>query len=137
MMRPRAPDLSKAKNLLEAARHRFEFTKTLKVTSESSPTIVDNIYESFRMVGAARFALRGKESIEKDSHALMLQELYDLTIDTDRPIHAVDNLRHIRHRIHYNGYLATQMEANDAVNIANACFEQVLKAVVTEVTSLK
>lgn len=45
-----------------------------------------------------------------------------MKVDTRRPLGAIDNLRRIRHRINYTGYRATIAQAEDAVELANACF---------------
>ena len=48
---------------------------------------------------------------------------------TERPIKLVGTLRKLRHNINYCGYIPTKAEAEDAISIADACFNPLLKEI--------
>ena len=122
--RRRIPDKKKALSLLEASKKDMQFTLTIKPSKASSATIVRNIYENFRMIGEAILVFKG---IEHQDHDMPIKELLSLNADTKRPINLIENLRTIRHNINYRGYLPTLSEAQDAISIAEACFDPVLE----------
>ncbi|HLD78989.1 MAG TPA: hypothetical protein VJA18_00340, partial [Candidatus Nanoarchaeia archaeon] len=126
IIRQKRPDKKNALSIVEAAKNDMEFTLSLKVTEASGSTIVRNIYECFRMLGDALLVAKGIESID---HVTQIKEVMDLKVLTLRPLGVLDNLRRLRHNINYNGYKPTIHEVKDAVEIANGCFEPILKEV--------
>lgn len=113
----------KARSLVEAAKKEMKFTLSLPITESSSSTIIRNIYESFRMLGEA---LLLPKKPKKDYHVECLNELFKLSVKTERPLRAIDTLRTLRHSINYDGYQPDKEEAKNAISIANTCFEPVL-----------
>ena len=105
MMRRRIPDKYRAQSMISAAEVEIKFTKTLETTKESSSTIIRNIYESFRMLGDALLLIRGKEAVGVDHHGEMIKELFTLKVNTSRPIQVLLNLKTMRHKINYQGYI--------------------------------
>jgi len=124
--RYKRPDRKNASSILQAAERDMDFTLSLKLTEQSTSTIVRNIYECFRMLGDSLMVSRGLES---DDHIAPIRELMKLKINTPRPINLLDNMRILRHNINYYGYSPTILEAEDAVSFAKACFWMILKAV--------
>lgn len=118
-MRYKRPDKKNALSLIEAAKKEIKFTLKLEIIEESGPTIVRNIYESFRMLGDALLISKGLES---EDHLMPIKELLKLKVETKRPIHLIDNLRRFRHNINYYGYQPSLLEVKDAVSIANSIF---------------
>jgi len=128
--RQKRPDKKNALSIIQAAKNDIEFTLSLKVTEASGSTIVRNIYECFRMLGDALLVAKGIESID---HVTQIKELIDLKVLTMRPLGVLDNLRRLRHNINYNGYKPTIPEVKDAIEIAEGCFEPILKEVLKRV----
>lgn len=122
MIRERKPDKWKAQSMLQAVQKEIMFIKTIALTEESAATIVRSIYECFRMLGDALLAIRGKEATGQDHHNQMINELFTLKVQTKRPIQIISNLKNIRHKINYQGYVPTRAEAQEAVDITNDCF---------------
>jgi hypothetical protein len=125
-IRQRWPDRKNAASLLEAARRDMEFTLKMPVSEDSGPTIVRNIYECFRMLGDALLATEGKEA---DDHVTAVKELLRLHAKTARPISLIDNLRRLRHSINYYGYRPSKQDAEEAISIAEATFEPLLRKI--------
>ncbi len=125
-MRIKRPDYKDAESLLEAARRDIKYTLSLNVTLDSTPTIIRNVYESFRMLGDALLISRG---IESSDHVQPIQEILKLNLNTKRPLQVIDNLRRLRHNINYYGYSPTVEEAEDVLSIARSCFEEVYRSV--------
>ena len=123
-MRYKRPDKKNALSLIEAAKKEIDFTLKLEVSEESGPTIVRNIYESFRMLGNALLISKG---IESEDHVAPINELLNLKVETKRPIYLIDNLRRFRHNINYYGYRPNLLEIKDAISIVNSCFEPLYK----------
>jgi len=119
-MRYKRPDGKNALSIAEAAKRDMSFTLSIKPSDESSPTIVRNIYECFRMLGDALLVAKG---IESEDHLAPISELLKLKVKTTRPIIIIDNLRRLRHNINYYGYKPTIMEAEDTISIAKSCFK--------------
>ena len=67
-------------------------------------------------------AIRGKEAIGTDHHTEMINELITLRVQTSRPIQTILNLKSLRNKINYQGYLPTVEEADDALSIVENCF---------------
>lgn len=128
-IRYRRPDHKNALSLLQACRREMRYTRTIAVSADSAPTIVRNVYESFHMLSEALMTVRGKEAID---HAEALRELLALKVKTGRPIALIDNLRQLRHNVNYYGYSPSEDEAEDALSIAEACFEPLFDAVMAE-----
>ncbi len=129
-MRYKRPDKKNALSILNAARKEMEFTLSLKRNEEAGSTIVRNIYECFRMMGDALLIAKG---IESEDHVMPIRELMKVQADTKRPISLIDSLRRIRHNINYYGYRPTLLEVNDAVSIAESCFNPLFAAVLEKV----
>ena len=126
MMRNKRPDKKNALSIIEAAKMDMEFTLTLKPEEKSGPTIVRNIYESFRMLGDALLVAKG---IESEDHIVPIKELLGIKVETGRPIYLINNLRTMRHNINYYGYKPNLIEVKDAISIAETCFLPLYKAV--------
>ena len=125
-MRNKRPDKKNALSIIEAAKMDMEFTLTLKPEEKSGPTIVRNIYESFRMLGDALLVAKG---IESEDHIVPIKELLGIKVETGRPIYLINNLRTMRHNINYYGYKPNLIEVKDAISIAETCFLPLYKAV--------
>ncbi|MEK6900512.1 MAG: hypothetical protein AABX05_05290 [Nanoarchaeota archaeon] len=129
LMRQKRPDKKNALSIVEAAKNDLKFTLSLKVTEASGSTIIRNIYECFRMLGDALLVSKGIESID---HVTQIKELMDLKISTTRPLGVLDNLRRLRHNINYYGYKPAILEVHDTIEIAESCFEPLLKEVLKQ-----
>ena len=129
-MREKQPDIKRALSILENAKNDMNFTLSLKLSEDSSNTIVRNIYESFRMLGEALLLAKGLES--KD-HILPINELIKLKLNTTRPLNILDNYRKLRHNINYYGYKAKLEDAQDIINFAKYCFKIVYEKVKEEI----
>lgn len=125
-MRYKRPDRKNALSIIEAAEREMKFTLTIEVTEESGPTIVRNIYESFRMIGDALLLFKG---IKSEDHVTPVKELIQLNVETERPISLIDNLRRLRHNINYYGYKPNLVEVIDVISIAEKTFQPLLKTV--------
>ena len=125
-IRYKKPDKKNALSITEAAKKDMKFTLSLELTEDSGPTIVRNIYESFRMLGDAILAAKG---IESKDHITAIKELLKVQVITTRPIYLIDNLRKLRHNVNYYGYHPKLIEVEDAVSVAKSCFEPLLTAV--------
>lgn len=122
MIRDKFPDFKKADSLVESASRDMKFTLTLQLNQNSSNTIIRNIYESFRMLGEALLTAKG---IESKDHVMPINELINLNLKTQRPLQLLDSLRRLRRNINYYGYMAKIEEAEDIINLAKCCFQQV------------
>lgn len=136
MIRKRVPDKFKAQSMIAAAETEIKFTKTIEPTKESSSTIVRNVYEAFRMLGDALLLIHGKEASGLDHHVEMINELFTLKADTKRPIQVILNLKTLRNKVNYQGYMPTVEEAKDALSIIDACFQPIVNKVKEEVQKL-
>ena len=130
-MRYKRPDKKNAVSIIESAKRDMKFTLTLKLTEESSSTIIRNIYECFRMLGDALMISRG---IISTDHITPMKELMNLKVKTQRPISLLDNLRKLRHNINYYGYKPNLMEVEDAISIAENCFNPLHKKIMEEIS---
>ncbi len=119
-------DKKNALSIINAAEREMQFTLKQIITDESAFNIIRNIYESFRMLGDALLVSKG---IVSQDHIEQIKELEKVTVKTDRPIKLIDSLRKLRHSINYYGYIPTKAEAEDAVSIAYACFNPLLKEI--------
>jgi len=129
-MRYKRPDKKNALSLVEASKKEMAFTLKLPISEDAGPTIVRNIYESFRMLGDALLISGG---IESEDHALPIKELLKLRVETERPINLIDNLRRFRHNINYYGYQPKLSEINDAISVARSCFEPIYQEVLKKI----
>ncbi|MBI5002392.1 hypothetical protein HZC31_03340 [Candidatus Woesearchaeota archaeon] len=136
MIRKRTPDKFKAQSMVTAAETEIKFTKTIEPTKESASTIVRNVYESFRMLGDALLLIHGKEASGQDHHVEMINELFTLKVDTKRPVQVILNLKNLRHKVNYQGYIPSIEEAKDAMSIIDACFQPVLNKIKEEINKL-
>ena len=117
--RYKRPDTKNAQSIIEASQRDLQFTLTLMLTAASAPTIIRNIYESFRMLGDA---LLVKKGIVSQDHIAPIKELLKLSVNTSRPILLIDNLRILRHNIQYYGYVPKLVEAEDVLSLAKNCY---------------
>jgi hypothetical protein len=129
-MRYKRPDKKNAMSILEASQRDMKFTDTLEVSENSGPTIVRNIYESFRMLGDSLLAAQG---IEAEDHITPIKELMKLKITTDRPINLIDNLRRLRHNINYYGYKPALDEVKEVKAIAKSLYEPIKNEVLRKI----
>jgi|SRR3989344_3002677 len=136
MIRKRVPDKFKARSMLQAAEIEIKFIKTLKPSQESAATIVRSVYEVFRMLGNALLLMRGKEATGIDHHTEMIKELFTLKADTARPIQILLNLKSLRNRINYQGYIPAGEEAEDALAIVESCFDPILDEIKKELNRI-
>ncbi|MBL7055474.1 hypothetical protein ISS07_01020 [Candidatus Woesearchaeota archaeon] len=125
-IRYKKPDKKNALSILEASKRDMKFTLSLDLSDESGTTIARNIYECFRMLGDALLVAKG---IESKDHVLPISELLKIQADTRRPIQLIDNLRKLRHNINYYGYQPRRIEVEDAISIAENCFNPLFKEV--------
>jgi uncharacterized protein (UPF0332 family) len=125
-MRYKRPDAKNALSLVEAARRKMRFTLSLELTEDSAATIASNIYESFRMLGDALFVKMG---VMQRDHKEVIEELVKLEVDTQRPTQSIKNLRQLRHNINYYGYEPRLPEVEDAIDIAELCFDSLAEKV--------
>jgi isopenicillin N synthase-like dioxygenase len=132
MIRKRVPDKAKVKSMLQAAEMEIKFIKTIKPTKESASSVVRNVYEACRMLGDALLSVRGKEATGIDHPNIMIQELFTLKVTTKRPIQILLNLKTLRRRVNYQGYITSIEEAKNALQITNDCFKPLLEAVKKE-----
>ena len=133
MIRTRRPDKWKAQSILQAAQKEIVFIKTIPITEESATTVIRSIYECFRMLGDALLAIQGKEATGQDHHSQMINALFTLKVETKRPLQVISNLKSIRHKINYQGYLPTKAEAIEAEDIANCCFTALYEEIKKEI----
>ena len=136
MIRKRIPDKFKAQSMITAAEMEIKFTKAIEPTTESASTIVRNIYEALRMLGDALLLIHGKEASEPNHHEEMINELFKLKVETKRPIQTIGNLKTLRNKINYQGYLPSVEEAKDALSIMEACFQPLVSKIKEEVKKL-
>ncbi len=129
-MRYKRPDNKNALSIIEAAKRDMKFTLSIKPTEESNPTIVRNVYESFRMLGDALLVIKG---IKSEDHIAPIKELLKIKVETRRPIGVIDNLRRLRHNINYYGYKPNLIEVKDTISIAETCFEPIYKEILKKI----
>lgn len=135
-LRKRKPDKFKAQSMLLAAEREAGYIRTLPPSQDAAPLIIRSIYEDFRMLGDALLLIRGKEASGQDHHTIMINELFTLEVSTARPIRVLSNLKTLRHKINYQGYLPHLDEVQDALSILEACFKPLLEAVRKELAKL-
>lgn len=116
----RTPDPLRAQSLISASEQNLVYTRSLTITTLATPTIIRNVYESFRMLGQALLYLRGTPSRH---HTIQIAIITEQPIATDRPLRSIERLRTLRHAINYQGYLPNEEEARDALSIADDLFE--------------
>lgn len=127
-------DKKNALSIVNAAEREMQFTLKQAVTEESAFNIIRNIYECFRMLGDACLISKGIVSKE---HTEQIKELERIQVKTERPIKLIDTLRKLRHNINYYGYIPNKAEAEDAISIAYACFNPLLKEIKKELEQSK
>ncbi len=132
--RYKRPDKKNALSILAAARRDMRFTLSLVQNEDSAPTIVRNIYESFRMLGEASLVAKG---IQSQDHIEPIRELLSFEVVTARPINLIDSLRRLRHSINYYGYAPKMAEVTDAISIAENCFGPLAEAVQRKIESAR
>ena len=129
MIRRRVPDLVKARSMLNAAVIDMGFVEKLHVKSEAAQSIVRSVYENFRILGDALLTAQGFETVGADHHAQMIDALTKLGIQTQRPLLLLHELRKIRHKVNYEGYIPTEEELKDILAIKEALWQPVLAKV--------
>ena len=122
-------DKKNALSIVNAAEKEMQFTLKQPVSDESAFNIIRNVYECFRMLGDAQLVSKG---IVSHNHEEQIKELESVQAKTERPIKLIGTLRKLRHNINYYGYIPTKAEAEDAVSIAHACFNPILKEIKKE-----
>lgn len=122
-------DRKNALSIINAAEREMRFTLKQPISEESAFNVIRNIYDSFRMLGDARLVAKG---IVSQDHIEQVRELESIQVKTERPIKLIDSLRKLRHNINYYGYIPNKAEAEDAVSIAQACFNPLLNAIKNE-----
>ncbi|HLC88684.1 MAG TPA: hypothetical protein VJG49_01480 [Candidatus Nanoarchaeia archaeon] len=130
ILRQKHPDKKNAASILDASLKQMKYTLTLESNDDSAFNIIRNIYECFRMLGDALLITQG---IESEDHLAPIHELMKIKVETPRSITVVDHLRRMRHQINYYGYTPNKEEADDALSLAEACFEPLLNAVKKEI----
>jgi hypothetical protein len=128
-IRYKRPDTKNSLSIIDAAKSDLDFTLTLIPSDVSGPTIIRNIYESFRMLGDALMIAKGAVSID---HTAPINELLKLSVKTERPLNLIDSLRRLRHNINYYGYHPNLIEVKDFVSFAKGCFPILYDAVKKE-----
>ncbi len=123
MNRFKLPDKKNSESLIMAAEREIKFALTLKKSSESSATIVRNIYEGFRMLGDAILV---NEGISSEDHLMPINRLIKLDVKTKKPLRLIDNLRRLRHNINYNGYSPSMEELVEVIELVEGCFYSLL-----------
>ncbi len=136
MIRKRVPDKFKAQSMIEAAEIEINFIKKLEVSRGSSSIIVRSVYESFRMLGDALLLIHGKEASGLNHHEEMINELFTLKVDTKRPMQILLNLKNLRNRVNYQGYIPTLEEVKDAHSIVDSCFDPIINKIKEKVKEL-
>ena len=126
-MRIKRPDTKNALSIIESSKRQMEFTFSIKISPESSETVIRNIYECYRMLGDA---LLVKKGIESQDHLEPLNELSKLKVSTSRPINIIETLRLLRHNINYYGYKPNIEEVEYAVNFAKDSYKDVYNQIV-------
>lgn len=129
-IRYKKPDTKNAESIVNAAIRDMDFTLTLKPNELSAPTIIKNVYESFRMLGDALLVANGK--ISKD-HPEQIKALLRLNVNTERPLRLLESLMIARHNLNYYGYKPSILEAEDALDFARKCFKPVVDTVSKEI----
>jgi hypothetical protein len=124
--RVKHPDKKNALSILNAAEREMQFTLKLEITDESAFNIIRNIYECFRMLGDARLVSKGISTID---HLAPIKEIESINVKTERPVQLIESLKRLRQNINYYGYIPTKAEAEDAISIAKACFNPLLKEI--------
>lgn len=122
-------DKKNALSIVHAAEREMQFTLKQTITDESAFSIIRNVYECFRMLGDARLVSNG---IVSTDHVEQVRELETIKVITSRPLKLIGTLRKLRHNINYYGYIPTKAEAEDAVSIAHACFNPLLREIKRE-----
>lgn len=123
MITKKSPDERKAKSVIEAASRGMNFVESSPINVNSGPSIIREIYESFRMLGDALLTAKGFETTGKDHHAQMISELVTLRIQTERPLILLHELRKMRHKINYEGYLPMDAEIKEVIAIKDALWK--------------
>ncbi len=136
MIRQRKPDKFKAQSMITAAEIEIKFISTLVPTKESASTIVRGVYESFRMLGDALLLIHGKEASGLDHHVEMINELLTFKVDTKRPIQIILNLKTLRNKVNYQGYIPSIEEVKDALSIVESCFHPIITKIKEELKKL-
>jgi len=128
-LRTKHHDTKNALSIINAAEREMQFTLKQFVTDESAFNIIRNIYECFRMLGDAKLISKG---IVSQDHLEPIKQLIAMQVKTTRPIQLIDTLRKLRHNINYYGYIPSKAEAEDAISIAQTCFQPLLEEIKKE-----
>ncbi|MBI4146277.1 hypothetical protein HY489_02985 [Candidatus Woesearchaeota archaeon] len=118
----KAPDVAKARSLVQASEREMQYLLELKPTAEGASTIVSRIYECFHQLGQALLAMEGKV----ENHEDRLKAVIGLQVTADRPLQALDWLRTVRQNINYNGYQASLMDLDEAIALVKTFWKLIL-----------
>lgn len=92
-------DEARAESLVESAKERLEFVKTINFEEKNSKYIAENVYDVIRELIEAKLCLEGYKSY---SHEATISYLKDLGF-SEQEVKFVDELREVRHGIKYYG----------------------------------
>ncbi len=120
-----APDIGKARSLLQTSEREMQYLLTLAQTPDSASTIVSRIYECFHQLGQALLMLDGQTG----NHEERIKAIISLNITASRPIQALDWLRRVRQNINYNGYQASTEDLAEAIFLVKTFWKPVLAEV--------
>lgn len=123
------PDKVKARGMVKAAIIDMQFIEKIPDTKESAQTKIRGIYENFRMLGDALMIAKGLQSKGPDHHFEMINELIKLKIETDRSLGLLHELRKLRHKINYEGYIPPLVDLEYAISIKKSLWKKVLEEV--------
>lgn len=129
MIRRKTPDKAKARSMLAAAVLDMEFIASLQITTKATQSIARGIYENFRILGDALLTAKGFETAGTDHHTQMIEALVKLNIKTPRPLLLLNELKRIRHKINYQGYIPTENDVKYVIDIKEALWNLVLDEV--------
>ena len=105
------PDPVLATSLEKEARQRLAFLKTLPLTDESAPFVLEGAYDVLRMKLEAALARKGYKSY---SHVATLAYARDEKLLTEAEFVAADRLREVRNQSKYYARRVGHIEAEDA-----------------------
>ncbi|MBI2574716.1 hypothetical protein HYV82_02415 [Candidatus Woesearchaeota archaeon] len=126
MIRKKVPDIAKARSMIAAARIDMGFIESVPVSREASQSIIRGVYENFRILGDALLTAQGFEASGSDHHAEMIDAIVRLQIKTPRSLMLLHEIRKLRHRINYIGYIPSEEEAEYVLSIKKALWKPVL-----------
>ncbi|HLC32269.1 MAG TPA: hypothetical protein VJJ82_00420 [Candidatus Nanoarchaeia archaeon] len=121
----KAPDVAKARALIEAGQKEMAYLLSLKATEEGASTIVSRVYECFHKLGQALLLKECKTGNHEDR----INTLITLPVTVSRPTRALDWLRKVRQNINYNGYQASTDDLAESLSLAKTFWTPLLTEV--------